>query len=64
MHSSSANPLRVLNLFVAALLPLLFSSLLAASPAPAKFRDFKIYTTSAPDPADAARIVATMQCAH
>ena len=29
--------------------------------APARFRDFKVYTTSAPDPADPGRIVATMR---
>ena len=42
-------------------------ALAAAAPAqsgdagPARFRDFKVYTTSAPDPADPGRIVATMR---
>ena len=35
-------------------------SAVAAGGSPAKFRDFKIYATSAPDPADAGRIVATV----
>src|SRR5688500_14638342 len=38
----------------------LFTSRIAAAP-PERYRDFKVYTTSAPDPNDPARIVATMK---
>lgn len=55
---------RMLKLWVAVLLLGLNlaanRSAFAAGGSPAKFRDFKIYTTSAPDPADAGRIVATV----
>ncbi|HEV2294749.1 MAG TPA: DUF4838 domain-containing protein [Tepidisphaeraceae bacterium] len=67
MHSSSDNSARLFNPCAAALLLLLSSRAIAANLAPptgqppAKFRDLKVYTTSAPDPADASRIVATMK---
>ena len=43
------------------LMMLTICSTMAHANPPARFRDFKVYTTSAPDPADASRIVATMQ---
>jgi hypothetical protein len=49
---------RICRTILVALLLALSSS---AGAAPAKFRDFKVYTTSAPDPADLNRVVGTMR---
>jgi hypothetical protein len=48
-------------MFYRGVLTVILLSFVAADRAPAKFRDFKVYTTSAPAPADAKAIAATMR---
>src|SRR4051812_19171258 len=65
----TSNRLRVLKLNTPLIVLLAAGVVLAAAitvasaavPSPGKYRDFKVYTESAPDPADAKRIVATMR---